>query len=46
MLGYASASVTLDTYAYLFDEDLATGAVALNHQALNSEVGKSFRAFT
>ena len=40
MLGHASASMTLDTYADLFDDDLDAVAVALNHQALNSDVGK------
>jgi len=30
MLGHASAAMTLDTYADLFDDDLATVAVALN----------------
>ena len=40
MLGHASASMTLDTYADLFDDDLDAVAVALSHQALNSDVGK------
>jgi integrase len=40
MLGHASASMTLDTYADLFDDDLDGVAVALNLQALSSNVGK------
>ncbi|WP_166873912.1 tyrosine-type recombinase/integrase [Salinibacterium sp. ZJ450] len=40
MLGHAHASVTLDVYADLFDEDLDSVAVALDHAALNSNVGK------
>jgi integrase len=40
MLGHASASMTLDTYADLFDDDLDGVAVALNDQALRSNVGK------
>jgi len=40
MLGHASASMTLDTYADLFDDDLDGVAVALNDQAMNSNVGK------
>ncbi|HEX3678793.1 MAG TPA: site-specific integrase [Galbitalea sp.] len=38
MLGHASAAMTLDTYADLFDDDLDNVAVALNQQALRSEV--------
>jgi integrase len=33
MLGHASASMTLDVYADLFDDDLDAVAVALNHAA-------------
>ncbi|WP_394770468.1 tyrosine-type recombinase/integrase [Lacisediminihabitans sp.] len=40
MLGHASASMTLDTYADLFDDDLDGVAVALNDHAMNSNVGK------
>jgi integrase len=40
MLGHASASMTLDTYADLFDDDLDGVAVALNAHAMNSDVGK------
>jgi integrase len=40
MLGQASASMTLDTYADLFDDDLDGVAVALNAHAMNSDVGK------
>nr|WP_231369305.1 site-specific integrase [Frigoribacterium sp. CG_9.8] len=40
MLGHASASMTLDTYADLFDDDLDGVAVALNVQAMSSNVGK------
>ncbi|MHC5797323.1 hypothetical protein ACVXZ4_14310 [Lacisediminihabitans sp. FW035] len=32
--------MTLDTYADLFDDDLDGVAVALNDQALRSDVGK------
>jgi integrase len=40
MLGHASAAMTLDTYADLFDDDLDTVAAALNHAALRSSVSK------
>jgi integrase len=40
MLGHAKASVTLDVYADLFDEDLDRVAVSLNKAALKSNVGK------
>lgn len=36
MLGHASAAMTLDTYADLFDDDLETVATALNHARLAS----------
>jgi integrase len=38
MLGHASAAMTLDTYADLFDEDLDPVATALNANALRSKV--------
>ena len=34
MLGHASAAVTLDVYADLFDEDLDTVAAALDKMAM------------
>ena len=40
MLGHASASMTLDTYNDLFDDDLDGVVVALNAQAMISNVGK------
>lgn len=40
MLGHASAAMTLDVYADLFDDDLDAVAVALNHIAGDSDVGK------
>jgi integrase len=39
MLGHASAAMTLDTYADLFDDDLDSVAAALNRAASNSTVG-------
>ncbi|MGO2658359.1 tyrosine-type recombinase/integrase [Mycetocola reblochoni] len=42
MLGHASAAMTLDTYADLFDDDLNAVADALNHQAMISSVGKTW----
>jgi integrase len=36
MLGHASAAMTLDTYADLFDDDLGAVAVALNHARRSS----------
>lgn len=38
MLGHASASITLDVYADLFDDDLDAVAVALDHAAMKSTV--------
>ena len=38
MLGHASAAMTLDTYADLFDDDLNTVAVRLNEAAVSSNV--------
>jgi integrase len=38
MLGHASAAMTLDTYADLFDDDLNTVAVRLNEAAISSNV--------
>ena len=40
MLGHASAAMTLDVYSDLFDDDLDAVAAALNHQVINSSVGK------
>ena len=39
MLGHASAAMTLDVYADLFDDDLDTVATALNDAASASVVG-------
>ncbi len=38
MLGHASAAVTLDVYADLFDEDLDTVAIALDRIAMQKDV--------
>jgi hypothetical protein len=40
MLGHASASITLDVYADLFDDDLDAVAIALNNAAMRSTVAK------
>ena len=40
MLGHASAAITLDRYADLFEDDLDAVAVALDHAALRTDVGK------
>jgi hypothetical protein len=40
MLGDASAAMTLDIYADLFDDDLDAVAVALNNAVLPAGVGK------
>lgn len=40
MLGHASAAMTMDTYADLFDDDLDAVATALNHAKRNSNVAK------
>jgi len=40
MLGHASAAMTLDVYADLFDDDLESVAVALDAKALDASVGK------
>jgi integrase len=40
MLGHASAAMTLDVYADLFDDDLDPVATALNHARKNSGVGE------
>jgi integrase len=40
MLGHASAAMTLDVYADLFDDDLDAVAAALNDSAIPSSVGK------
>lgn len=42
MLGHASAAMTLDVYADLFDDDLDAVAVALNQGAMRSHVGKTW----
>jgi integrase len=38
MLGHASAAMTLDTYADLFDDDLTAVADALDHRAMQTDV--------
>jgi integrase len=40
MLGHASAAMTLDIYADLFDDDLEAVAVALDHARSRENVGK------
>lgn len=40
MLGHASAAMTLDVYADLFDDDLDAVAAALNDKAVSASVGK------
>lgn len=40
MLGHASAAMTLDVHADLFDDDLDSVAVALDQARMNSSVGK------
>ena len=40
MLGHASAAVTLDVYADLFDGDLAAVADALDHRAMQTDVAR------
>ncbi|MEC5151404.1 tyrosine-type recombinase/integrase [Cryobacterium sp. GrIS_2_6] len=40
MLGHASAAMTLDTYADLFDDDLDAVGIALNQAKKVSDVGK------
>jgi integrase len=40
MLGHASAAMTLDVYADLFDDDLDAVGAALNHAASAASVGK------
>jgi len=40
MLGHASAAMTLDVYADLFDDDMDAVAAALDHGATESIVGK------
>ncbi|MEU2203091.1 tyrosine-type recombinase/integrase [Microbacterium oleivorans] len=44
MLGHAKASVTLDVYADLFEEDLDAVAVSLNSAALHTAVGELYGA--
>ena len=38
LLGHASAAVTLDIYADLFDEDLDAVATMLDQMAMNSSI--------
>jgi hypothetical protein len=38
MLGHASAAITLDVYADLFDDDLDAVATALDHAKRSSSV--------
>jgi integrase len=40
VLGHASAAVTLDVYADLFDHDLTSVATALDHRAMQTDVAK------
>ncbi|WP_347955450.1 tyrosine-type recombinase/integrase [Gordonia aichiensis] len=40
MLGHASAAMTLDTYADLFDDDLDAVGIALDHARSSAGVGK------
>jgi len=40
MLGHASAAMTLDVYADLFDDDLDAVAAALNDRAVSSSVAE------
>ncbi|MEF2977273.1 integrase [Subtercola sp. YIM 133946] len=40
MLGHASAAMTLDTYADLFDDDLDAVATALNKAKNSADVAK------
>jgi integrase len=40
MLGHASAAMTLDTYADLFDDDLDSVSDALDAAAAKSDLGK------
>lgn len=40
MLGHASAAMTLDVYADLFDDDLEAVATALDHAAARQVVGR------
>lgn len=42
MLGHASAAMTLDTYADLFDDDLDAVGIALDHARTESVVGKTW----
>lgn len=44
MLGHASAAMTLDVYADLFDDDLDAVAEALNEKAALANVGKMWAA--
>jgi integrase len=42
MLGHASAAMTLDTYADLFDDDLDAVGVALDKARTDSIVGSTW----
>lgn len=42
MLGHASAAMTLDIYADLFDDDLDAVGAALNHAAGAANVGRTW----
>jgi integrase len=42
MLGHASAAMTLDVYADLFDDDLDAVAVALDEHAARAVVGRTW----
>ena len=42
MLGHASAAMTLDTYADLFDDDLDDIATRLDKRAVKADVGKTW----
>ena len=44
MVGHASAAMTLDTYAELFDDDLNSVAVRLNDAAIATDVVKVWSA--
>jgi hypothetical protein len=41
MLGHASAAMTVDTYADLFDDDLDAVAARLDHAIAAARVGKT-----
>lgn len=41
MLGHASAAMTLDVYADLFDDDLEAVATSLDHAFSQTNVGRT-----